>query len=233
MSEVGEDTALVACPTYAGLADCVDEYLKAYREFRYQHRRLLLVDNTRDDGAYAEQLRAKCADIDGATVLHVDPSRDFQETFKRCWQEILKHAQEIDFRWVLSIEQDVICSPMTIDTLLNAAGYVGAPFVTHTYPYHWGVNGLYQGLGCTLMHRDLLAQAMQTVEAEPRGLVEGAIYKVAAGNTHVSMTRVLEIRHLDGQLRYWQYDAETDPRVCEPPEYAALHAQGFISTRLQ
>jgi len=212
---MNDDSVLVACPTYSGLADCLDEYLKAFHAFSYEDKSLLLVDNTKDGGAYARDLAFK------ATTRHVTPRKTFQETFGLCWKEILSHAEENGFRWVFSLEQDVICDhPLTIDTLLNIAGYVKAPFVTHTYPYHWGVNKLYQGLGCTLILTGLLREAMDDFDVE--GLVEGSIYKLAQRTSHVSLTGLFPIRHLDGQNRYWQYADETDPRVEYPKEYEAL-----------
>jgi hypothetical protein len=212
---VKEDTVLVACPTYSGLADCLDAYLDAYENFRWPKRELLLVDNTGDGGKYADSLKAR-----GLNVVHIDPDKQFQTTFSNSWYEIQKYANEKSFKWVLSIEQDVICPPLTIDTLLNVAGYIQAPFVTHTYPYHFGVNGLYQGLGCTLILTDLLNLAMEVNRKE--NIVEGSIYQVAKSRTHTSLTGLLDIKHLDGAGRYWQYDDETDPRVFYPPEYGSF-----------
>ena len=54
-----QDTVLVACPTYNGLADCLDEYLEAYKALKWPRRSLMLVDNTDDGGAYAESIMGK------------------------------------------------------------------------------------------------------------------------------------------------------------------------------
>lgn len=206
------DSVLVACPTYEGLSDLLDAYLDAYNNFKWPNRDLLLVDNTRDDGKYANSLRAR-----GLNVLRVEPLKEFQKTFSLCWKVIAQYANDHLYRWILSLEQDVICPPLTIDTLLNVAGYIQAPFVTHLYPYHWGMNGLYQGLGCSLIRRHLLNTAMTMNEKE--NLVEGSIYAVAISQSHASLNGLLDIKHLDGKKRFWQYEDEKDPRVIYPPEY--------------
>jgi len=211
------DTVLVACPTYAGLSDLLDAYLDAYNAFRWPSRKLLLVDNTRDGGEYAAHLIKR-----GLNVIHVEPTMNFQETFSLCWEEIRKYANEGRFRWVFSLEQDVICPPMTVDTLLNVASYICGPFVTHTYPYHFGMPGMYQGLGCTLILTELLNDAMEVNKTEK--LVEGAIYRVAISRSHASLSGMLDIKHLDGAKRFYQFDPETDPRVIYPPEYPASPA---------
>lgn len=216
------DSVLVACPTYKGLEDLLDQYLTSYNAFSWQNRELLLVDNTKDNGVYTETLRQK-----GLNVIHIEPTDSFQDTFALCWQEIARYASERNVRWVFSLEQDVICPPLTLDTLLNVAGYVQTPFVTHTYPYHFGAKGLYQGLGCTLILRELLDKAMTELR-ENKLLVEEAIYKLAVRQSHVSLTGLLDIKHLDGQKGYWQFKEDKDPRIFNPPEYDELLKQGAI-----
>ena len=222
MSRAGTDSVLVAAPTYRGKDYALDEYLAAYRAFEWGPRDLLLVDNSRDDGEYVERLRAAGV----PRVLHVDPSNDFEETFTRCWQEILRVATEEEFDFVLSLETDVTGPPLLIDTLLNISGYCAAPFVTVTYPYHDGRFGeYYQGLGCLLMNRLLLEKAVGLC-FEPgtpwEGLIEGAVYEVGKHNTHVSLHEYpgLSLRHLDHPVagggiakEDWQYDEITDPRI--------------------
>ena len=49
-----QDSVLVACPTYDGLSDVLDQYVSAFKAFKWEDKELLLVDNTRDGGAYCE-----------------------------------------------------------------------------------------------------------------------------------------------------------------------------------
>jgi hypothetical protein len=205
---------LVACPTYSGLSDCLEEYLKSYQSFTWKNRDLLLVDNTKGD-EYTKKIQSY-----GVNVIHVEPLKKFQDTFTKCWEEIYTYASGHLFQWVFSLEQDVICPPLTIDTLLNIASYLQSPFVTHLYPYHWGVKNMYQGLGCTLISTSLLGEAIELNKKD--GLIEGSIYQVAVSRNHASLANLLDVKHLDGQKRYWHYEKETDPRVKYPKEYEVL-----------
>ena len=209
---VEKDSVLIGCPTYSGLEGCLDAYLAAYDAFRWPHRMLMLVDNTKDEGKYAASIREKVTSVPGRSLKRVNPSDDWEDTFYRAWMVILTHALWNGYTWVLSLEQDVICPPLTVDTLLNAAGYIKAPFVTHTYPYHNGKPGFYQGLGCTLMKTELLQGALE--HAHKRiPTVEGAIYDVAKRNTHAVLHQLLPIEHSDAAGRHWQFMKTTNDEV--------------------
>lgn len=205
------DSVLVAAPTYRGKRYCLVHYIEAYNDFAYPNRDLLLVDNTGDEGKYAAWMAKEF----GIGVRHIEPEAEFEDTFTRCWQIITEHAVEHMYGWVLSLEQDVIGPPLLIDTLLNAAAYVGSPFVTHTYPYHDGKPGFYQGMGCTLMSTGLLVRAMEFIKEDTinNNLVEGAVYAVAQRGTHISLHDLLPILHYDGEGEFRQYKPITDPRV--------------------
>jgi len=207
-----QDTVLVACPTYSGLSGCLDEYLQAYDAFVWSRRTLMLVDNTNDGGAYARSIQGKVESVPGRSLKRVEPSPDWEDTFYRSWLVILTHAQWNGYTWVLSLEQDVICPPLTLDTLLNAAGYIKAPFVTHTYPYHNGRAGYYQGLGCTLMKTELLQGAL-TYAYKRLPSVEGSIYDVAKRNTHAVLHQLLPIQHRDDPSRHWQFQKTTSDEI--------------------
>jgi hypothetical protein len=208
---------LVAAPTFVGKDYCLDEYLDAYNHFVWPEKNLMLVDNTRDDGEYAQHLR----DLDVPIVVREEPSRDFEETFSRCWRRILEEAQRGGYDWVLSLETDVIGPPLTLDALLNVAVYVGAPFVTHCYPYHDNrTTEMYQGLGCVLMTTPLLVKAFELhddPESPAHDVVEGAVYEAARSNSHVSLVTMLPLVHRDapggGATQVWDWDEITDPRV--------------------
>ena len=206
-----QDTVLVGCPTYNGLADCLDEYLDAYQALRWPKRSLMLVDNTNDGGEYAKLIYQKVLDA-GGTLKRVEPSSDWEDTFNRSWNVLLTHALWNGYTWVLSLEQDVIVPPLTLDTLLNTACYIKAPFVTHTYPYHNGKPGFYQGLGCTLMKTELLQGALQYAYKR-LPTVEGAIYDVAKRNSHAVLHQLLDIQHRDATGRHWQFEKTTNDEV--------------------
>jgi hypothetical protein len=212
------NNVLVAAPTYSGKDYALDEYVKAYNAFIWPDRSLLFVDNTRDNGEYAAHLRGLSIPM----VRRVEPSTDFEETFSRCWRLILEEAQQGKWEWILSLESDVIGPPLLLDTMLNAALYCQAPFVTHCYPYHDGRSTeFYQGLGCVLMTTPLLAKAMEMhddPESPAHDIVEGAVYEVAKNNTHISFATLLPLRHLDAPgggatMDGWVWDEITDPRV--------------------
>ena len=213
----GIHSVLVAAPTYVHKDYCLDEYIDAYNSFVWPNRSLMLVDNSRDGGKYARHLRRLKIPI----VVREEPSRDFEETFSRCWRRILEQAQSGGWEWILSLETDVIGPPLLIDTLLNIALFVQAPFVCHAYPYHDGrIHEMYQGLGCVLMTTELLARAMKEHD-DPKSpghdVVEGAVYEVARSNSHVALATLLDLKHRDapggGATPVWDWDEITDPRV--------------------
>lgn len=209
---VEQDTVLVACPTYNGLATCLDEYLDAFDRFHWPRRSLMLVDNTDDDGAYARSILSKVESKPARMLKRITPSDDWEDTFNRAWHVILTHALWNGYTWVMSLEQDVICPELTLDTLLNVAAYIRAPFVTHTYPYHNGKPGFYQGLGCTLMKTELLDGALNHVYKR-LPTVEGAIYDVAKRNSHAVLHQLLDIQHRDDPSRHWQFAKTTNDEV--------------------
>jgi hypothetical protein len=205
-----DDTVLVGCPTYSGLADCLDEYLAAYAALKWPHRKLMLVDNS-DGPEYAASIKDRVEAV-GGTVKHIQPSSDWEDTFSRAWGVLATHAKWNGYTWVLSLEQDVILPPLGLDTLLNVAGYVKAPFVTHTYPYHNGKPGFYQGLGCTLIRTELLAFALDYTYARIPA-VEAAIYDAAKRNSHVVLHRLLEIKHLDTRTGTWNFEGTSSDEI--------------------
>lgn len=205
------DTVLVGCPTYSGHVTCLDEYLEAYSKLKWPRRHLMLVDTTRDGGDYARSIREKVERVEGS-IRRIEPSNDWEDTFCRAWNLLLTHALWNGYTWFFSLESDVIVPELTLDTLLNVAAYIKAPFVTHTYPYHNGKPGYYQGLGCTLMKTELLEGAL-TYAYKRVPSVEGSIYDVAKRNSHAVLHQLLDIKHSDGDQRNWQFEKTTTDEV--------------------
>jgi hypothetical protein len=138
-------------------------------------------------------------------IRHVEPSPDWGETFFRSWRVLANYAEFNGIDWVLSLETDVICPPLTLDTLLNVAGYIKAPLVLHTYPYHGGRKGIYQGLGCTLIKTELLVAALE-YQYPTLPSVEGSIFSLGKKVSHASLTGLLDIQHRDIPDRAWQFE---------------------------
>lgn len=206
------DSVLVCCPTYSGLSGCLDEYLAAFDALNWYNKTLMLVDNTKDGGKYARSIKEKVESKPGRSLKRIEPSEDWEDTFNRAWNVLLTHALWNGYTWVFSLEQDVIVPPLTLDTMLNVASYIKAPFVTHTYPYHNGKPGFYQGLGCTLMKTELLQGAlMHAYKRLPT--VEGSIYDVAKRNSHAVLHQLLDIKHKDDPERHWQFSGTTNDEV--------------------
>lgn len=205
------DTVLVGCPTYSGLASCLDEYLGCYQALKWPKRHLVLVDNTNDGGEYARRVKPKI-EAAGGVLKRIEPSGDWEDTFCRSWGVLAMHALWNGYTWVLSLEQDVMIPPLTLDTMLNVASYIHAPFVTHTYPYHNGKPGFYQGLGCTLMKTELLNGALDWGYKRVPS-VEGSIYDLAKRNTHAVLHQLLPVEHRDADGRHWQFEATTNDEV--------------------
>lgn len=206
------DKVLVACPTYQGMAYCLDEYLAAYDELAWPNRGLMLVDNTRDAGAWAESIRSKVETDPRKHLRHVPPGADFEATFHQCWRTILDHAEFNGYDYVFSLEADVIVPPLALDALLNVAGYCRAAFVSHLYPFHYGRNGLYEGLGCVLMATKLLRTALD-VSYKTIPYTEAAIYDCAVRVSHMTLRDLFPIEHRDAPPgeKAWQYDRIDDP----------------------
>jgi hypothetical protein len=204
------DEVLVACPTYIGKAYALEAYIKAYNQFTFAHRGLFMVDNTGTTFRYYEHLKAL-----GVPCDHVPPLKNWQETFAMCWKRILLHAKENKFKWIASIEQDNICPPLTLDILLNIAGYTKALHVAHSYPWHkfQSGKGVLIGLGCNLISVELL-DAIFAQDKWITDSMESELYAYPEFN-HIVMVEIdhlIDVQHLDGiGHEFYQFDRETIP----------------------
>jgi hypothetical protein len=205
------ERVLVACPTYKGKSYALEAYIRAYNDFAYPHRALFMVDNTGDGLRFYEHLKSLNVD-----VVHINPTRDFQETLAMCWKRILREAKKGGCDWVMSIEADNICPPLTLDAMLNVAGFCKALHVAHSYPWHKSQAdmGLLTGLGCNLIHVSLL-DAVFSRKKWLTDAFEAEIYEYPKimGYPVVELHNLLDIRHLDDDrgAEYYHFDREELP----------------------
>lgn len=189
---------LVACPTYRGKHYALEAYLRAYNDFSYPNRSLFIVDNTSDGLGYYEHL-LKC----NVPCAHINPTKEFQETFAMCWKKILERALELNFQWILSLEQDNIAPPLTLDILLNVANYCKALHVAHSYRWHLTQSqiGTLMGLGCNLIHVDLL-EAIFNQPKWATDAFESELYEYPKLHhlPSVELHSLIDIQHLDDEV---------------------------------
>jgi hypothetical protein len=204
------DRVLVACPTYLGKSYALEPYIKAYNQFTFPHRGLFMVDNTGTGLKYYKHLKSLKVPCE-----HIPPVKNWQETFAMCWKRILNYAKENKYDWIASIEQDNICPPLTLDVLLNMAGYTKALLVAHSYPWHsvQSVKGTLVGLGCDLISVGLL----DAVFAQKKWITdafESEIFTYAEVNKIISVKidHLLQIQHLDSEgVEFYQFERENLP----------------------
>jgi len=205
------DQVLVACPTYLGKSYALDEYIQAYNHFTFPHRGLYMVDNTGTGLRYYEHLKSLNVACD-----HIPPTNDWQETFAMCWKRITQYAKENGYKWVASIEQDNICPPMTLDILLNVAGYCKAVHVAHSYPWHQfqtDKGGVLIGLGCNLLSVELLEKIFEQ-EKWITDSFEAESYAYPEFNhlVMVEIDHMIDVRHLDGlSNEFYSFEREKIP----------------------
>jgi len=136
------------------------------------------IDNSRDTKAYFERIKAT-----GIDVTHLAPWSDWDRTFFKAWELILRRAQDLDCKWCLSLEADNIVGPEALEVMVNIALYGNLHLVTHDYPLHdsaakaSGVSPTswyYRELGVMLLSRQLLERAIS--EFEEFGNIAAAIF---------------------------------------------------------
>lgn len=196
-------SVLVACPTYAGKEYALDAWVASVRALEYPEPvHAYQVDNTRGSLAYFERVKRT-----GIEVSHLDPWPDWDRTFKRCWEEILHRAQDLDCYWVLSLEADNTLAPAGLRIMVDLALAGAAHLVTHSYPMHRSAaeaSGTdpelfyYNELGCALMSRSLLARALDEYDEYGQMVVAlwGTNDRYMGG--YLKLTRRFDVGHLDG-----------------------------------
>lgn len=195
---------LIGCPTYAGKEYALDKWIEAFKAYQYpeDEKFAYQVDNTRLGNGYFEVLKSK-----GIDCTYLTPWPDWDRSFKRCWELILKRAQELDCYWVYSVEADNIPAPESLDMMINMALYGKTHLVTHAYPMHKTAaeaSGMsekdwyYHELGCMLMTRSLLERAVD--EFEEYGNIAQSIFETNRRyhGGYVQLTNAFSVEHLDG-----------------------------------
>jgi hypothetical protein len=220
VTKLEEDNVLVACPTYRGKEYSLDAYVSAYNNFAYPYKGLFMVDNTGHDLKYYEHLQSL-----GIPCDHIPMDRDWQKTFAMSWKRILRAAKEGGYRWVASIEADNICPPLTLDIMLNVAGFARAVHVAHSYLWHQITiehhlkeidTSRLIGLGCNLFLTDLLEEVFAQ-EAWETEAFEAEIYEYPKrkGMTCLEIHNLIDVRHLDAPrgAEFYQFAKEDIPRL--------------------
>lgn len=210
MTELDEKV-LVACPTYRGKAYALEAYIRAFNDFTWPQRSLYMVDNTGDGLKYFDHLKSLNVDCE-----HIQPSRDWQETFARSWKKIMRKAVDGKYRWVASIEADVICPPLTLDILMNIAAYCKALHVAHSYSWHSNqtkcAGARLIGLGCNLISVEILEKLFAR-EVWLTDAIESEIYEFpkVLGVPTVEIHNLIDVRHLDDTSAPGDYIFDRDP----------------------
>lgn len=212
ITDIEQDNVLVACPTYKGKSYSLEAYISAYNNFTYPHKGLFMVDNTGDGMKYFEHLKSLKVPCD-----YVPPDKTWQKTFAMCWKRITREAKDKGYRWVASIEADNICPPLTLDALLNVAGFTRSVHVAHSYLWHEITQAVHNtparliGLGCNLILTDLLVEVFKQ-KKWPSDSFEAEIYAYPQrhGMTTIEIHNMLDVRHSEARPgdEYYIFDRE-------------------------
>ena len=148
---------LVACPTYSGMGYSLKRWADAYHAQTYKNKGALQVDNS--DGPmsggnlhYSHLIRAQGIPAIWQTVRF--PA--LWDTLELSWKTMVEYAHAHDYKFIFSVEADVIVPPDALQKMLdcaykNATG--GLPAVV-TQRYHprgqEGPNFWWDTLGCSL-----------------------------------------------------------------------------------
>lgn len=121
------NSILVACPTHISKLYALRAYVDAYEAFTYPNKSLVFCDNTPNSLGYKHIL------AQFAPCLRSEPMKNLQDAIELAWVVILDYAHWYGYDYVMSIEQDVICPPNTIEVMLEHST-AKRPIVQHSYP---------------------------------------------------------------------------------------------------
>jgi len=223
--------ALVACPTYAGKDACLDDWVGGYEALTYSPKHAYQVDNTRVSQKYYNRLQRT-----GIDVSHLTPWPDWDRTFRRCWEMILERAEDLNAYWIFSVEADNVPAPESLQIMVDLALLGGIHLVTHAYPSHESAatasgmdpyDFMYQELGCMLITRKLLKQAIR--DFEEYGNIALALFacadKYRGGSA--KLWQRFEVKHLDSyHMEFPNLTPSTIPGlICPTPEMPENYGQ--------
>jgi hypothetical protein len=117
---------------------------------------VFLVDNTPDNLDYMREIRFL-----GLNCSYQAPLERWWDTFDLCWEKILDFAHNHDCTHILSLEQDIIAPPHTIEIMLLASGAEKAVVTGRYRPRSdtsdaIDTNTWYETLGCCLFPTEFL-----------------------------------------------------------------------------
>jgi hypothetical protein len=216
---------LVAAPTYAGKEYSLQPWLDMYHALTYEPKHAYQVDNTRVSQAYYEKLKKT-----GIDCSHLQPWPDWDRTFRRCWEMILKRAKDLDCYWIYSVEADNTPDPESLEVMVNIALYGNLHLVTHSYPMHKSAaeasgipedSFMYHELGCMLMTRKLLEKSIE--EFGEYGNIAMAIFNTnnRYQGGYCALTAKFKVGHLDGyEMAFHNLEiSQIKGLVCPTPKF--------------
>lgn len=110
---------LVFTPTYKGKDYCADDFIQTCLKLTYKNRKHIIVDNTNDGGAYAEELRQRYGHL-GFEIYHIERGASTREALARAQNLGRKIVLEEGYDYMFSLESDVFPLSNVIDVLLLA-----------------------------------------------------------------------------------------------------------------
>lgn len=114
-------SVLVFTITYSGKDYVWEEFSKAAKSLSYPNFRHLLIDNTDDNGEYADKLRG-----DGFEVIKLPRGNNSREAITRGQEYARRLAVKEGYDYIMSLESDLIVIPHVIQSLIgNAKEYIG------------------------------------------------------------------------------------------------------------
>jgi len=115
-------SVLVYTITYSGKDYVWDKFSEAAKAMSYPNYHHVIVDNTDDNGEYAEKLRK-----DGFDVVRTPRGNNSREAMTRGQEWSRLKAIDENYDYIMSLESDIIVTPTIIQDLIgDAKEYVGA-----------------------------------------------------------------------------------------------------------
>lgn len=138
---------LVACPTYFGKEYAFQEWIDNVKNLSYPNYDVLVVDNSPDD-SYVKKWGDKIP------MEHIETNENDLWTLKICksMQRIKERFLEGGYEYWMNIEADNIPPKDVIENMIKFK----ADWVSHCYPVRPDSETLEQGIGCSLLSKNLV-----------------------------------------------------------------------------